>query len=88
MPINQAQFDALTDIVYNMGCYGATRYGIWSALNSGNYNLLYELIKNRYTLANKIFWPGLSVRASEEAMPFKGTSPNKCVQVSAVQAGI
>ena len=86
--LNQAQFDSLTDIVYNMGCGGATSYGIWNTLNSGNYNKLSTLIKNRYTLANKIFWPGLKIRANEEASVFQNTSPEKCTQVSVGKAGI
>lgn len=86
--INQAQFDSLTDIVYNMGCGGAISYGIFDALNSGNYKKLSTLIRNRYTLAKKIFWPGLKVRANEEASAFKNTSPAKCTQVSARKVGI
>jgi len=71
-----------------MGCGGANSYGIFDALNSGNYKKLSTLIRNRYTLAKKIFWTGLKVRANEEASALKNTSPAKCTQVSAHKVGI
>ena len=90
--LNQAQFDALVDFVYNAGPgkkpfrdkngrlrkLGLIGSGILDAVNSGDFTLAGNLILRYISRQERISSPGLIPRRDHEATPFLHVSEGDC----------
>jgi len=69
VPLNQNQFDALTDFTYNVGCGALRGSDLLSLLNQGNYGSVCSQL-SRWVYGGGVVLPGLVARRDAECRLF------------------